>query len=190
MRTASPLTAALLALMLAGCGSTSNDDPAAATTPDTVEPTTAAPTFDYANATEDTHSDGLGADLLSVTLAPSGDVLQVTWELMSAPFGQTGYYLAVSSLDGEAAGQLGVKVNRQTVTDHFVFLDNQNTYLNSAATVVGNEVRASFPLATIQDVLGDEFKWYATTTANGSDVDTAPDNTDPLNPEYLIFQRP
>ena len=187
MRARPPIAVGVLTLLLAGCGA-AEEEPVDANTPTPTETKTSAPALNYGNEVTDEAGDGEPVDLTNVSLSADGEELAATWTVEDIPAGESNYYLSVSGKDGEAAGQLGVKVIDGSVDNHFAFLDNTNTNLTTPASVNGNEVTATFPLDDIQAVLGDEFKWYASTTFDGMDVDTAPNYTDPINREYLVFQ--
>ncbi len=86
--------------------------------------------------------------------------------------GTAGFYLNVSSENGNAAGQLGVKYLDGRQVAYFTFLGT-NKEISGSAQVTATSVTASFPMSELEQV-GPNFKWQAAAIRGGSDMDACP----------------
>jgi hypothetical protein len=131
--------------------------------------------------------DAVGGDLTSVRLDRTAEQLRVTYEL-AAPLprvGTTGIFLAVSNSDSSIALQAVVKWLDGDQIAYFVSDSSSARQKNLNGDVLrnGKKIVATFPIQEFAQ-LGDLWKWYATTTIEGKDVDSCPDaGDDPLRPK-------
>jgi hypothetical protein len=126
------------------------------------------------NACKDAKSDATTNDLTSVALKRDGDFLDVTWTTVEryTGAGRAGFYLNLSSENGNAGGQLGVKYLDGRQVAYFTFLGT-NKEISGSAQVTGKSVTASFPMSELEQV-GPNFKWQGTTIGDGNDMDACP----------------
>lgn len=136
----------------------------------------------------DPTGDAAVGDIAAVELTSDADNLHVTWTLTQNEIesGTTGFYLSLASEDGMAAGQLGIKYLDGQQIAYFTF-DGTNREISATAQVTPTTVAGTFRLADLQPY-GTNFKWHATTTKDGADVDACPDPSgDILNPATVRF---
>jgi len=179
-RSALGSTAVLLAAAAfgTGCGSSqtpakaqTSKDTAGTTSPTSRVPLQAAPAG--SNACKDAKSDATTNDLTSVALKRDGDFLDVTWTMVDRDSaGTAGFYLNVSSEDGSAGGQPGVKYLDGRQVAYFTFLGT-NKEISGSAQVTANSVTATFPMSELTQV-GPNFKWQGATIRDGNDMDACP----------------
>ena len=100
------------------------------------------------NACKDAKSDATTDDLTSVALKRDGDLLDVTWTMVErcTGAGGAGFYLNVSSENGNAGGQLGVKYLDGRQVAYFTSFGT-NKEISGAAQVTAKSVTASFPMS-------------------------------------------
>lgn len=201
-RTTSLGSAALVLLVLCGCGNSTYDAgpaPVATTLRGTSVPSTAEPSGSTqapaggarAANCADSEGDGGPADITKVNLVEDSAGLRAIFSL-SAPLntstGTAQLSLLVSSQDGSTARQLGAKWTDGMV-QVFVFDSGsaQNEYLDVPPTVGGSTVTLVFPRRAFED-LGPTWRWGATTSVDGTDVDDCPEpGGDVLNPRQQTF---
>ena len=151
---------------------------------------TAASQAPAGNACDDPAGDGGPGDISNVSLSKVGNNLRVVWTVKSWPKAdQAGFYVNVSSADGSAAGQLGVKFLDGRRIGYFAFNSGtaKNVNLPGEPVVTATSVTATFPMAELSPY-GTQFEWQAVTTGSGQDVDFCPDKgNDSLNPNQLRF---
>lgn len=178
-------------LLLAACSQP--EPPSNVDSPEPASPTTAARTS--APSTQETASvsatlkdakgDADSADFTSVRLDRTTDDLRVTYQLADGlpRNGAAGIFLSVSSSDGSAARQAGVKWLDGDQIAYFVYDFEKQKNLPGEVVTKGNKIIATFPLSEFAP-LGDLWKWSATTSIEGEDLDDCPDQgSDPLNPK-------
>jgi hypothetical protein len=125
------------------------------------------------NACSDPEGDAAVNDITQVELKPSGSDLLVTWTVsnLALDSGENGFYVMVSSIDGNNAGQLGVKFLNGEQIAHFTFdFSGGNVEVPSRAIITAGSVTADFPMSQLLKY-GDDFNWSGTTTRDGRDVD-------------------
>ena len=202
MRRAAVLATAAMALALSACGSSSADDESATANSgsassgaeaEAAETTAAqAPAGGVRAAScTDATGDGGPADLTAVELAEGGEGLRATFTLAAPLDTSTGTALlplAVSSQDGETARQLGAKwIDGQAQVFVFDSGTAQNEYVDLPPVVDASIVNVTFPRSAIEG-LGDTWRWGATTSVDGTDVDGCPEpGDDVLNPARQTF---
>jgi hypothetical protein len=84
--------------------------------------------------------------------------------------------------------QLGVKWNEGRMIGFFDFnfdTARQDNFDYSGVTVTGNQVTAKWP-ASIVEGLGDDWRWFAFVTHEGTDTDACPG--EPLSFETLTYE--
>jgi hypothetical protein len=134
---------------------------------------------------KDAEGDADSVDLTSVRLDRTAEDLRVTYELADGlpQSGTVGIFLSVSSSDGSEARQAGVKWIDGSQIAYFVYDFTTQKNLPGEVVTKGKKVTARFPLEEFVQ-LGNTWKWSATTSVEGKDVDDCPDQgTDPLNPK-------
>jgi hypothetical protein len=167
--------------------------------------TTPSPTASSASPTEskpatlgsqaacaDKAGDGKGqGDLTRVRLTSDGRSLTAAFATKS-PVTSTDtvlYSIDAWNKDGSQGYQLGVKyLNGQQIA-YFVFdqVAGKQVNLDGMAKIDGSTVTAKFPIRETE-ALGDSFKWSATLSVEGDDVDRCPEpGEDVLNPKTSTF---
>lgn len=174
---------AVALLALTGCASagstaspTSSTSAApAASTLATPTPTASAESKIVESTCKDSTKDGVeGVDLKKARLLSDGSLLFVEYTLADdLPHDGTVLYSVTAwSADGNTGYQLGTKFQDGEEIANFVFdmgTSSQKNITNGAVAVDG-EVNVRYPLRDLTG-LGDEFKWSATVTVDGSDID-------------------
>jgi hypothetical protein len=86
------------------------------------------------------------------------------------------YSVTAWSTDGKTGYQLGVKFQDGTEIANFVFnlTAAQQENVTNGAIAAEKQVSTRYPLSMLEG-LGDTFKWSATVTVDGADVDRCPD---------------
>ena len=197
-RTSFLASGALLVLALCACGSSSTNarpTPTATTvrssSASSVGETSAPSDGIRAASCADTTGDGGPADITKVELAEDGASLRAAFTLaapLNTSTGTAQLSLLVSSQDGNTAKQLGAKWIGGTVRV-FVFDSGtaHNEYVDLPPTVRRSTVTMVFPSSATED-LGPTWRWGATTSVDGTDVDTCPEpGDDVLNPHQQTF---
>ena len=134
---------------------------------------------------KDEKGDAHLADLTSVRLDRTAEDLRITYQLADGlpRNGTAGIFLSVSSSDGSAVRQAGVKWLDGDQIAYFVYDFEQQKNLPGEVVTKGNKIIAAFPLSEFAP-LGEIWKWSATTSLEGEDLDDCPDQgSDPLNPK-------
>lgn len=176
------LTAVAL-LALTGCaspGSTAAPTSNSSMTPATGSPETstaaAAPKSKIVESTcKDSTKDGTdGVDLKKARLLSDGSLLFVEYTLSGdLPVDGTVLYSVTAwSADGNTGYQLGTKFQDGEEIANFVFDKGTSTQKNitNGAVAVDGEVNVRYPVGDLTG-LGDGFRWTATVTVEGTDVD-------------------
>lgn len=174
-------TVALLALTgCASTGSTAAPTSISSTAPATSssEPpsaTAAAKSKIVESICKDSTKDGDGGvDLKKARLLSDGSLLFVEYTLSGdLPVDGTVLYSVTAwSMDGKTGYQLGTKFQGGEEIANFVFDKGTATQKNitNGAVAVDGEVNVRYPLGDLTE-LGDGFKWTATVTVEGTDVD-------------------
>jgi hypothetical protein len=189
-----------LGLALSACGGGTADDEPATANGDRpglgaeVAGTTAAQSPAggvRAASCTDAPGDGGPADITAVKLVEGGEGLRATFTLAAPLDTSTGtalLSLMVSSQDGETARQLGAKwIDGQAQVFVFDSGTAQNEYVDVPPVVDGNTIHVTFPRSAIVG-LGGTWRWGATTSVDGTDVDDCPEpGDDVLNPPRQTF---
>jgi hypothetical protein len=197
MKRTAVLTTAAIAILLSGCAGSSTDDNA--TDADSGSGAEAAGTTAgkspagglRAASCIDAAGDGGPADLTSVELVEGGEGLRASFTLAAPLNTSTGtalLSLMASSQDGETGRQLGAKwIDGQPEVFVFDSGTAQNEYVDVPPVVDGSTVNVTFPRSAIEG-LGDTWRWGATSSVDGTDVDDCPEPGDGvLNPERQPF---
>jgi hypothetical protein len=93
----------------------------------------------------------------------------------------------VSSVDGSAAGQLGVKYEGGQQIGYFTFDGSRQSNLRGEAVATATSVTGTFPLDQLTRY-GQPFEWQAVTSVSGKDTDVCPEpGPDYLNPNRFRF---
>ena len=131
---------------------------------------------------KDAKGDAESFDFTSVRLDRTTEDLQVTYQLADGlpRNGTAGIFLSVSSSDGSAARQAGVKWLDGDQIAYFVYDYEKQKKLPGKVAMKGKRIIATFPLIEFAP-LGNVWKWSATTSLEGEDLDDCPDQgRDPL----------
>jgi hypothetical protein len=197
MKRTAVLTTAAVAILLSGCaGSSADDDATGADGGSGAEAAEATAGESPAGGVRaasctDAAGDGGPADLTTVELVEGGEGLRATFTLAAPLNTSTGtalLSLMVSSQDGETARQLGAKwIDGQAEVFVFDSGTAQNEYVDVPPVVDGSTVNVTFPRSAIEG-LGDTWRWGATASVTGTDVDDCPEpGDDVLNPARQTF---
>jgi hypothetical protein len=190
-----------LAIVLAACapGVAPESSPSVGAVPeDSPEPATssdpAAEQEGDGHSCTDPAGDGGTNDLTDVALALDGQYLTVTFELAQPvptnDFAMVGVNVITQTSDdpGYEMHQLGVKWNEGRMIGFFDFnfdTARQDNFDYSGVTVTGNQVSAKWP-ASIIEGLGDDWRWFAFVTHEGTDTDACPG--EPLSFQTLTYK--
>jgi hypothetical protein len=176
------------AAVMTTLGCSGNPQPVATTPSASLTSPSASGQIEPASASgKDPRGDGAKGDITSVKLDRTDTALNLTVTLVKRlpTNGASGVFVNLSSVDGDVAMQAGVKWADGAQIAYFVF-DSASTKqknLPGRATVSGNIIKATFPVADLAD-LGNVWKWQVVTSVDGQDADSCPDpGDDPiLNP--------
>jgi hypothetical protein len=179
------------ALMAASC-SANDPDTASDTATGSIDSSVAAKPENTGTATcRDPRGDGTEGDLKRVALTADPSMLTmrfVTGDPMPTK-GTVLYSAQLWSTDGNTGYQLGVKFLNGRTIGHFVFdlVEAHQTNLTGDIPSGGTTMAAAFPVDEL-DGLGETFKWSATLSIGGDDVDTCPrPGSDFLHPKQKTF---
>jgi len=190
-----------VSVALAGCASGTDleaapsDSASAESAPEsTVSSDPAADQVGDGHSCTDPAGDGGTNDLTAVALTPDGQYLTVTFDLAqpvpTTDVAMVGLNVMTQTSDdpGYEMHQLGVKWNAGQMIGFFDFnfdTSKQENFGYSGVTVSGNQVTAKWP-ASITEGLGDNWRWFAFVTHEGTDTDACPG--EPLSFETLTYR--
>jgi hypothetical protein len=177
-------TVALLALT--GCASTgstasltsSTSAAPAASSSETPTATASAKSKIVESICKDSTKDGVdGVDLKSARLLSDGSLLFVEYELASdiPASGRILFSVMASSPDGETSYQIGTSVTDGAESSNFIFNLGTATQYNitNRASINEETVAVRYPLGDLEG-LQEGFRWAATVSVDGDDVDRCP----------------
>lgn len=182
------ITVALLALT--GCASTtaspsssSSATPAgdssaapAASSSETPAPTASAKSKIVESICKDSTKDGAeGVDLKKARLLSDGSLLFVEYELASdiPTSGRVFFSVMASSPDGETSYQIGTSVTDGVESGNFILRGGTQSNITNRAFINEDTVAVRYPLGDLEG-LQDGFRWDATISVEGEDVDRCP----------------
>ncbi len=184
-------TVVITALVAASC---SADDPGAPSDPatGTTDSSDDARSGITGSATcHDASGDGTIGDLEEVVLNADGTVLTTRFVTADPipPKGTVLYSAQLWSTDGNTGYQLGIKFLNGRTIGYFVFdlVKAHQANLSGDIPSGGTTMAAAFPVDRLEG-LGETFRWSATLSIGGDDVDTCPrPGGDFLHPKQKTF---
>lgn len=168
------LTAA--SVVLVGCSGA--DTAASAPTNNPVTETTAKSVVGESTCDDVTGDSSGNVDLEQVRLISDGTLMFLTFDAVNdvPATGTILYSATVWSEDGENGYQMGVKFEDGQEIANFVYnlTDFSQKNISNSAVTADGRVSVRYPLSEL-DGLGETFRWSATVTMDGTDVDRCPD---------------